>query len=214
MSGPGAQPLAPVVLEGAVVRLEPLTRHHLFALAEVGLDPSLWVLTVSQVHELDAMRRWVERALAQHAAGEGLPFVTIERASGRVVGSTRFMAWVPEHRRVEIGSTWVAPPWQRTAINTEAKFLMLEYAFGTLQCQRVEFKTDVLNVRSRAAIARLGAREEGIFRRHVITDAGRTRDTVYFAITDEEWPEVRARLGRMLGGADSPSTPPRANPRG
>jgi N-acetyltransferase len=193
-----AAALVPVVLEGTVVRLVPMERSHLFALADVGLDASLWSLIPTPVNDLEGMRRWVESAMKQQALGESLPFVTVERASGKIVGSSRFAAWVPEHRRVEIGWTWIAPPWQRTAVNTEAKFLMLRHAFEVLGCQRVELKTDALNVRSRSAILRLGAKEEGIFRRHMITEQGRVRDSVYFSIIDEEWPEVRARLERLL----------------
>ena len=196
--------LDPVILEGTVVRLVPMERSHLFALADVGLDPSLWALIPTPVTDLDSMRRWLEVALEQQATGTALPFVTVERASGTVVGSSRFAAWVFEHRRVEIGWTWIAPAWQRSAINTEAKFLMLRHAFEVLGCQRVELKTDALNMRSRAAILRLGAREEGTFRRHMITQQGRVRDSVYFSITDEEWPEVKARLVRMLAGDGAP----------
>lgn len=203
MTGAPVQRLDPMTLEGEVVRLQPLERGHLFGLAEVGLDPALWTLIPTPVTDLDGMRRYVEAALADQAAGVALPFVTMERASGRVVGSTRFAAWVGEHRRVEIGWTWIAPPWQRTAINTEAKLLMLQHAFERLGCQRVELKTDALNVRSRAAILRLGAREEGTLRKHMVTAQGRVRDTVYFSITDEEWPAVRTRLRQML------ATPPR-----
>jgi RimJ/RimL family protein N-acetyltransferase len=199
MSGPAR--LEPVVLEGSVVRLVPMERSHLFALADVGLDPSLWTLIPTPVTDLESMRRWVETALRQQAEGTALPFVTVERSSGRIVGSSRFGTWVPEHRRVEIGWTWIAPAWQRTGVNTEAKLLMLRHAFETLGCQRVELKTDALNIRSRAAILRLGAREEGTFRKHMITEHGRVRDSVYFSIVDDEWPGVRARLEGMLSGA-------------
>jgi len=196
--------LDPVVLEGTVVRLVPMERSHLFALADVGLDPSLWALIPTPVTDLDSMRRWLEAALEQQATGTALPFVTVERASGTVVGSSRFAAWVSEHRRIEIGWTWIAPPWQRSGVNTEAKFLMLRHAFEVLGCLRVELKTDALNMRSRAAILRLGAREEGTFRKHMLTQQGRVRDSVYFSITDEEWPEVKARLGKMLAGDGAP----------
>jgi RimJ/RimL family protein N-acetyltransferase len=200
MNGVPIRALEPVVLEGTTVRLVPMERSHLFALADVGLDPSLWALIPTPATDLDGMRRWLEEALAQQASGTSLPFVTVDRASARVVGSSRFAAWVAEHRRIEIGWTWIAPPWQRSGVNTEAKFLMLRHAFETLGCLRVELKTDALNVRSRAAILRLGAREEGTFRKHMVTQQGRVRDTVYFSITDEEWPAVKARLGQMLVG--------------
>jgi RimJ/RimL family protein N-acetyltransferase len=204
LTGTPARTLEPVVLEGRVIRLVPMERSHLFPLADVGLDPSLWALVPTPVTDLDSMRHWLESALAQRATGTALPFVTVEQRSGKVVGSTRFAAWVPEHRRVEIGWTWVAPPWQRSAVNTEAKLLMLRHAFERLGCRRVELKTDALNMRSRAAILRLGAKEEGILRKHMITQLGRARDTVYFSITDDEWPAVSARLERMLGDVGVP----------
>lgn len=205
MSSTPATALVPVVLEGTVVRLVPMERSHLFALADVGLDPSLWTLIPTPVTDLEEMQRWLEEALRQQATGTALPFVTVERASGTVVGSSRFAAWEPEHRRIEIGWTWIAPRWQRSAVNTEAKLLMLRHAFETLGCLRVELKTDALNMRSRAAILRLGAREEGTFRKHMVTRQGRVRDTVYFSITNDEWPEVRARLERMLAGGEGAS---------
>jgi RimJ/RimL family protein N-acetyltransferase len=144
------------------------------------------------------MAGYIDRALRDLAAGVSLPFATVDRASGKVVGSTRYMNVEPAHRRVEIGATWIARPWQRTAINTEAKYLMLRYAFETLRCTRVEFKTDVLNRRSRNAIQRIGAMEEGIFRRHIVTWSSRVRDSVYFSVVDREWPRVKAALEARL----------------
>ena len=130
--------------------------------------------------------------------GVALPFAIVEKATGRVIGSTRYGNIDRGHHRVEIGWTWVARDWQRTAVNTEAKYLLLKHAFETLGCMRVEFKTDSLNERSRAAILRLGAREEGIFRNHMITASGRIRHTVYFSIIDSEWPVVKGRLEAKL----------------
>jgi RimJ/RimL family protein N-acetyltransferase len=195
------------VLAGRFVRLEPLTLDHLPALCEVGLDPELWRLTMSQVATADDMRRYVEQALAEAARGASLPFAQVEVASGRVVGSTRLGNRAPEHRRVEIGWTWLARPWQRTALNTEAKLLLLAHAFEALGCHRVEIKTDALNLRSRAAILRLGAVEEGTLRRHMITEDGRVRDTVYFSVVAEEWPSVRAGLEARLAGAACGAAP-------
>jgi len=145
------------------------------------------------------MAERIEELLAAEAAGSDLPLVTVERASGTVVGSTRFMNIDAANRRVEIGGTWIAPAWQRTALNTEAKYLMLRHAFETWQCVRVEFKTDALNTQSRKAILRIGAKEEGTLRRHLLTWSGRYRDTVYFSILDDEWPAVKANLERMMG---------------
>jgi len=192
---------ANVVLEGRHVRLEPLTRAHVAPLWELAGDPSIWTWT-SVIRSRQDLERYVEAALEARAAGTALPFATIERAGGRVVGSTRFGSIEPVHRRVEIGWTWLAPPWQRTAINTEAKLLMLRHAFETWSCIRVELKTDALNVRSRAAILRLGATEEGTLRRHMIMEDGRVRDTVYYAILAEAWPDIRRRLeARLARGA-------------
>lgn len=187
----------PVVLEGREVRLEPMSPGHLPGLVAVGLDPSLWAVGMQSIRSADDMAAYVASALADQAAGHALPFVTVAREDGSVVGSTRLGAWVPAFRRVEIGWTWIAPRWQRSAINTEAKLLMLTHAFETLGCVRVELKTDVLNLRSRAAILRLGAVEEGVLRKHQITATGRIRDSVLFSITDEEWPGVRERLRSM-----------------
>jgi RimJ/RimL family protein N-acetyltransferase len=140
----------------------------------------------------------VAKALQEQERGESVVFTTVESSSGRVVGSTRFMNIDRNNRRVEIGSTWIAPAWQRTAVNTEAKYLMLRHAFEVWQCLRVELKTDALNHKSRNAILRLRAKEEGTLRRHVVTWTGRVRDSVYFSILDSEWPEVKARLEAKL----------------
>jgi N-acetyltransferase len=188
----------PVTLEGRFVRLEPLAPRHLDGLAEVGLDPEIWRWTTSLIRTREEMGAMIEEAVAARDRGLALPFATVERPSGRPVGSTRFGNIDPANRRVEIGWSWIAPPWQRTAINTEAKLLMLRHAFEALGCIRVELKTDALNARSRAAIERLGAREEGTLRRHTITATGRVRDTVYYGILQEEWPAVRARLEARL----------------
>ena len=190
--------LSPVTLEGRTVRLEPLALRHLDALCAVGLDPSLWALTTVRVASRDDMRRYVQTALADQDAGSALPFATVERATGIVVGSTRFGSVVPEHRRVEIGWTWIAAPWQRTAVNTEAKYLMLRHAFEVMGCRRVELKTSALNSRSRAAMLRIGATEEGTMRRHMVNPDGSARDSVYFSVIDEEWPAVRQRLEGLL----------------
>jgi RimJ/RimL family protein N-acetyltransferase len=189
---------APVILQGRHLRLEPLTLEHAAGLAEVGLDDDLWKWIPTPVRTPEEMSAYVQTALQEQAAGSVLPFALIEKSSGRTIGSTRYANIERAHRRLEIGWTWVARPWQRTAINTEAKYLLLRHAFETLKCMRVELKTDSLNERSRAAILRIGARQEGIFRNHMITASGRVRHTVYFSIIDSEWPAVRARLEAML----------------
>lgn len=186
--------IEPLTLTGLRVRLEPLSLEHVDALAEVGLDPAIWRWIYPQPTSRDSMRQWVQTALQWQREGTAVPFATISLADGRVVGSTRFANIVPEHLRAEIGWTWIAPPWQRTAINTEAKLLMLSHAFETWKLRRVEFKTHSHNARSRAAILRLGAKEEGTFRKHMTAAGGAARDTVYFSIIDDEWPAVRRRL--------------------
>jgi RimJ/RimL family protein N-acetyltransferase len=192
--------LAPVVLEGSTVRLEPLADLHLDALCEVGLDPELWTWIPYRVASREDIRGYIRSALDAQAARLALPFATLLRDSGKVIGSTRFMNIDETHRRVEIGATWIASPWQRSAVNTEAKYLMLRHAFETLGCIRVELKTDALNQASRAAILRIGAKQEGILRQHMITWRGHLRDSVYFSILDSEWPNVKAGLERKLTG--------------
>jgi N-acetyltransferase len=200
-----------VTLEGRFVRLEPLALTHVDALTAVGLDPDLWKWTVASVHTPAEMRAYVQSAIDDRAAGRALPFATIERATGTAIGCTRFMNIAMSDKRVEIGSTWVAGPWQRTPVNTEAKLLMLRHAFDALGCIRVELKTDRLNERSRNAITRIGGVEEGILRQHMITASGRLRDTVYFSILDREWPGVRDRLeARLVSG---PSETSNSSPR-
>jgi len=150
------------------------------------------------VRSPDEMHGYVQDALDDQRRGTALPFATLLKGSGQVVGSTRYANMDLKNRRVEIGWTWVARPWQRSAVNTEAKYLMLRHAFEVMGCFRVELKTDVLNERSRNAIQRIGAKQEGVFRRHVLTHTGRVRDTVYFSILDSEWPDVKSRLETRL----------------
>ncbi len=190
--------LSPVTLTGRHVRLEPLSLDHLDALAQFGLDQDLWRLGISRIETKDHLRGYIETALAERAAGKSLPFATISLAAGTPVGSTRFGNIEPAHMRVEIGWTWIGRNWQRTAVNTEAKLLMLRHAFETWRCRRVELKTSSKNERSRAAILRIGAKEEGILRSHMLNPDGSWRDSVYFSILDDEWPAVRARLEARL----------------
>jgi len=188
----------PVTLEGQFIRLEPLSLEHHAQLCAVGLDEELWRWIPHAVGTSDEMRADIETALEWQAAGTALPFATIARATGRAIGSTRFGNIDRKNRHVEIGWTWLGKKWQRTAANTEAKYLMLRHAFDTWRCLRVEFKTDSLNERSRAALLRIGAKEEGIFRNHVITWTGRIRHSVYYSIVDSEWADVRADLEKKL----------------
>lgn len=188
----------PVILEGQYIRLEPLSLEHHAQLCEVGLEEELWRWIPEAVRTPEEMRAYIETALGWQAQGTALPFATMEKATGRAIGSTRFANIDRANRHVEIGWTWLGLKWQRTAANTEAKFLMLRHAFETLGCLRVEFKTDSLNERSRQALLRIGAKEEGIFRNHVITWSGRIRHSVYYSIIDSEWPAVKAYLEDKL----------------
>ena len=190
----------PLTLEGSVVRLEPVRREHaelFWEIAKNDLDDIFRWIPYS-MKTPDDFRRLIDKAFEEQERGESIVFATVERASGRVIGSTRFMNIDRINRRVEIGSTWIAPSWQRTAVNTEAKHLMLRHAFEGWGCMRVELKTDALNQKSRNAILRIGAKEEGTLRRHVLTWTGRVRDSVYFSILDSEWPEAKAKLEVML----------------
>lgn len=191
---PALAPLQPVTLEGDIVRLVPLTAAHAGPLAEVGLHPELWRLQPEPIDSAADMRRYVERALAGQAAGDCLPFAILRRADGQVIGATRYMDIALAHRRLEIGATWLTPASQRSGANTEAKYLLLQHAFETIGIMRVVFKTEAANLQSRQAILRIGGVEEGVFRKHLIAQSGRTRDMAYFSILEEDWPAARTRL--------------------
>lgn len=197
--------LTPPTLAGCHVRLVPLTLGHVPALWEVAREEEIWRWTLNRIGSEDDMRRYVDEALGKQDAGAAIPFVTTEAATGRVIGSTRYHNIDAHNRRVEIGYTWIGGPWRRTPVNTEAKYLMLRHAFETLGCVRVELRTDALNTRSRNAIRRIGATEEGILRKHMLTDSGRFRDTVYFSILDDEWPGVKQRLEEKLARPWAPA---------
>jgi len=189
----------PVTLEGAVVRLEPIRREHVDSFWDAAKDAldNIFQWIPYRMKSKEDFQHAVEKALAEQERGESVVFATVDRSSGRVIGSTRFMNIDRINRHLEIGSTWIPPAWQRTAVNTEAKYLMLRHAFEVWQCMRVELKTDALNQRSRNAILRIGAKEEGTLRKHLITWTGRVRDTVYFSILDTEWPDIRSRLEKI-----------------
>ena len=187
--------VSPVTLEGKHVRLEPLSLRHEAALIAAASDGELWKSTVTIVPSSPAkMIDYIQAALAGQAQGRELPFVIMRKSSGEIVGSTRIYEIRPADRCAAIGYTWLAKSAQRTAINTEAKLLLLTLAFERWRYNRVELITDILNEQSRAAILRLGAKQEGILRRHLIMPGGRVRDSVLFSIIAEEWPEVKAGL--------------------
>ena len=189
----------PVTLEGRHVRLEPLDlARHWSGLRTVGLEPDLWRFTSAQVQDEADLRRYLEKAVEERELGAALVFATIHLASARVAGSTRFANIVHEHRRVEIGWTWLGHEFQRTAVNTEAKYLMMRHAFESWGCMRVEFKTSGTNLKSQAAMRRLGLVQEGLFRKWMFNENGTPRDTMFFSCIDDDWPAMKTRLESML----------------
>jgi RimJ/RimL family protein N-acetyltransferase len=191
--------VVPVILEGQHVRLEPLSLAHEDSLNAAAADGELWNSTVTYVPRRAEMADYIAAALREQAQGHDLPFVIICKSPDRVVGTTRFYFIDRLNRHTEIGYTWLAASAQRSAVNTESKLLLLSHAFETWRCIRVALVTDVLNQQSRAAILRLGAKEEGVLRNHLIMHSGRYRDSVCFSIIETEWPEVKARLTAKLG---------------
>lgn len=186
-------------LTGSFVTLRPMVLDDVDTLEEIAFAPELWKWTHSQVANRHDLEKYVRTALSEREAGSSIPFVTTDSRSKEAIGSSRFMNISSTNHRVEIGCTWLALPHQRTAANTEAKLLMLTHAFESMGCIRVEFKTDVLNEKSRNAILRLGATEEGVLRRHIINLSGRLRDTVYYSILEDEWPTIKQKLIDRLG---------------
>jgi RimJ/RimL family protein N-acetyltransferase len=187
------------VLEGEIVCLEPLARRHEERLFEAARDERVWRwMHYDAGGSRERFHAWLEDALAASSAGKEAAFATVDAATGDLVGSTRYLALRPEHRGLEIGWTWLAPAHWQTGANVEAKLLMLEHAFESLGCLRVEFKTDSRNERSRAALAALPAKFEGIFRKHMLVRGGERRDSAYYSIIDDEWPEVKVNLGRRI----------------
>lgn len=188
----------PVTLQGQYVRMEPLSLDHHAGLCKALLDEELWRWLAQPVHSPDEMQKFIIQALKWRDDGISLPFTTILQSTGEVVGMSRYLSIERAHHTIEIGGSVIGKNWQRTAVNTEAKFLMLKHAFETLGCIRVQFQTDSLNTKSQNAIARLGATRDGVFRNHKICWDGRIRHSVYFSITDEEWPKVKANLEGKL----------------
>ncbi len=196
---PESLDVRPITLEGTVARLEPLRPTHAEALYRAAQDPSIWdYMPVDPSASLAGMSAWIDAALAQQATGTQLPFAIIERATDTPVGSTRYLSIMPADRGLEIGWTWLTPAAQRTAINTECKYLLLRHAFEELGALRVQLKTDGRNVISQRAIERLGAVREGVLRKHMFVRHGYQRDSVMYSITDDEWPAVKAGLEAKL----------------
>ena len=189
----------PVTLQGKYVRLEPLSEAHVPGLTAVGTNDEIWRwLPYGVMRNEDDIRRWVQYLLAQIPGGSVMPFAVIHLASGRVAGATRYMDIRPKDYALEIGGTWYGVEFQRTAVNTEAKYLLLRHAFEDLKCIRVQLKTDLRNERSQKAIERIGAVREGVLRNNMIMPDGYYRSSVYYSILDNEWPEVKARLEGMM----------------
>lgn len=190
-----------VTLVGRVVRLEPLAPAHAIDLTEAGQDDDIWrFMPYGVCRTVEKMRGFIRYALDRQAQGTTLPFAVIHLATGRAVGSTRYLDIQPENRALEIGGTWYAPTHQRTAVNTECKYLLLRHAFEALGYQRVQLKTDLRNERSQKAIERVGAAREGVLRCNMILPDGYRRSSVMYSILVEEWPAVKTRLEGMLGG--------------
>jgi len=191
----------PVVLEGKHVQLEPMTEAHIPALTEIGAGQDFWDFMVyGKMEDENDMRGWVREILARAERGTDLPFVAVHLASGRVAGATRYLNIMPNDRGLEVGGTWYGLDFQRTAVNTECKYLLLTHAFETLGCIRVQIKTDSLNLRSQKAIERIGGVKEGVLRNHMVMPDGRIRHSVYYSILDSEWPDVKKKLEAILEG--------------
>lgn len=191
--------LKPVTLTGQLVRLEPMSETHLDDLSQVGLDPDIWqFMLYGQMNTKQDLQRWISEILKRQAKGKDLPFTVIHLPTGRAIGCTRYMNVEAAHRCLEIGGTWYGRAFQATGVNLEAKYLLLGYAFEFLGCIRVQFKTDSRNQQSQRAIERLGAKKEGVLRKHMILPDGTIRDSVYYSIIDEEWPDVKLYLEKRL----------------
>lgn len=194
------------VLNGERVRLEPLAPSHLEAISAVALEGDLFRWFPEPMRTREALAAYVERFARMREEGTGMGFAIVLKATGQVVGGTSCYALEPRHRRVEIGYSWIATPWQRSGVNREAKRLLLAHAFETMGCLRVEFKTDRLNAQSQRALERLGAVREGVFRAHMICEGGRVRDSVYFSIVRDEWPALKARLDARITSPCDPAS--------
>jgi RimJ/RimL family protein N-acetyltransferase len=191
--------IKPIMLEGGNVRLEPLTEAHVPALAEIGVGQDFWDFMVyGDMRNEEDMHGWVMDILSRAEKRTDLPFAVVHLASGRVAGATRYLNILPNDRGLEIGGTWYGTDFQRTVVNTECKYLLLKHAFETLECIRVQLKTDSRNERSQKAIERIGAKKEGVLRNHMILPGGHIRHSVYYSILDSEWPDVKKRLEEMM----------------
>lgn len=190
--------IEPVVLEGKHVRLEPLSVNHVPSLWAAAAYPEIWRWMPFAIQSEEQMRKFINSVLKMADAKTALPFAIVSKAAARPVGGTGYWYIESRHRRLEIGASWITPEWQRSGINTEMKYLMLRHAFEGMGCMRVELKTDSLNEKSRAALQRIGAREEGVLRNHMMQPDGRKRHSVCFSVIDEEWPAVKTRIEGLM----------------
>jgi N-acetyltransferase len=197
--------VTPVTLTGKYVRLEPLTEAHVPGLTEIGVGQNFWhFMLYGDMNTETDMRNWVLDIISRGREGTDLPFAAIDLASGRVAGATRYLNIMPKDRGLEIGGTWYGAEFQRTAVNTECKYLLMSYAFEKLAAIRVQLKTDLRNERSQRAIERIGAKKEGVLRNHMILPDGNIRDSVFYSVLDSEWPVVKKNLEGMMNRYGSP----------
>jgi RimJ/RimL family protein N-acetyltransferase len=189
----------PLILTGKFVRLEPMTKAHIPGLAKIGVGQNFWdFMLYGRMDSEEYMRSWVMDIVSRGEKGTDLPFTVVHLASGRVAGATRYLNITPKDRGLEIGGTWYGPEFQRTAVNTDCKYLLLRHAFETLGAIRVQLKSDLRNERSQRAMERIGAKREGVLRNHMILPDGRYRDSVYYSILDSEWGQIKKNLEEML----------------
>src|SRR5258708_9123282 len=192
-------PLRPQVLSHGSVRLEPIDSAHFLALSELAGEEDIWrYMTYARLTDADALRRWIDAAAQANTLGAELNFAIVDERSGKAVGGTSLYRVAPEHRRLELGKSWIGAPYRRSHVNTTAKYLMLQHAFETVGANRVELNTDIRNLRSQKAIERIGAKRDGVLRAHTIMRDGHVRDTVNYSVTFRDWPDVKAHLTAML----------------
>lgn len=187
-----------IQLLGEHVLLVPLNDSHLEGLYLAGQFQEIWTYTSAEIRSIEDMKQYIKQALNEKINGTQNPFVIIEKKTNQIIGSTRFLDIDCQHKRLEIGFTWLTPTKWRTPINTECKYLLLKFAFEQLSVNRVQIKTDHENKRSQAAIERLGAKKEGILRNHMIRPNGTIRNTIIYSIIDSEWSDVKLRLEGLL----------------
>lgn len=183
-----------LILENKRVLLRPLELSDTDSLLEVSLEPEMWAVGSTAIRDRAELERYIQTALAERDRGESVPFTIVDKQNGRIAGSTRYAAISSQHKRAEIGYTWIHPDFQRTGLNRAMKFAMLQHAFEVWQLNRIELKTDERNEKSRNAMLGIGCRQEGILRHHMVTWTGHLRNSVYFSMLREEWPDVRQRI--------------------